>query len=111
MLIALLWFCFLEMHHAQHAQIVLTENRNPFVIPALVSGGSVVGLSLLLTPHLGIWGMLLSFGITQMAFNNWWTVLRGLKGLGISPRTYFNMLLGRADRSQLFNTDSTHSGN
>lgn len=90
----MLCFYFLEMHHSQHAQVVLTENQNPFVIPAIASGICVVILSSILTPSLGVWGLLLSFGVTQIAFNNWWTVLRGLKGMNLRLADYTRLLLG-----------------
>lgn len=41
---------FLEMHHWLYAQLVLTENYNPFLKPALISGAAIVLASVLLTP-------------------------------------------------------------
>jgi O-antigen/teichoic acid export membrane protein len=93
-LLMLLLFIFLEMHHSQFAGLVLSENKNPFVVPALASGVAVVAVSLALTPRLGVWGMLVAFGGVQLAFNNWWTVLRGIRGLDISPRRFVQMFLG-----------------
>jgi len=79
----------LEMHHVLYAGLVISENRNPFVAPALISGAATVLLSLALTPHLGIWGMLLAQGCAQACFNNWWTVYRGIRGLGVPCLTYW----------------------
>jgi hypothetical protein len=45
--------------------------------------------SVILTPLMGLWGMILSMGVVQLCFNNWWPVLRGLKGLGVKPGAYF----------------------
>lgn len=84
---------FLEMHHSQYAHLVLSENRNPFLKPAILSGTAVVVLSLWLTPRFGVWGLLLSAGVVQAAFNNWWTVLRGIRGLGISIPEYLTEFL------------------
>ncbi|HEY4285254.1 MAG TPA: O-unit flippase-like protein [Chthoniobacterales bacterium] len=79
----------LEMHHVLYAILIISENQNPFVIPALLSGVATVVLSILLTPRLGIWGMLIAQGCTQAAFNNWWTVYRGIRGLGLSVPEYW----------------------
>jgi O-antigen/teichoic acid export membrane protein len=73
----------LEMHHVLYASLIISENRNPFVAPALISGAATLTLSLLLTPHFGVWGMLLAQGCTQACFNNWWTVYRAIQGLGV----------------------------
>jgi O-antigen/teichoic acid export membrane protein len=79
----------LEMHHTLYAGLIISENQNPFVAPALISGAATLLLSLLLTPRLGIWGMLLAQGFSQACFNNWWVVYRGVRGLGISWTEYW----------------------
>jgi hypothetical protein len=84
----------LEMHHSLFGALVITENRNPFVIPALVSGVLVALAGWRLAPLYGYWGLLLAQGVVQAAFNNWWTVWRGLRGLEISPPLFFRMVLG-----------------
>jgi O-antigen/teichoic acid export membrane protein len=73
----------LEMHHSLYAGLIISENQNPFVLPAILSGVATLLLSLVLTPRLGVWGMLLAQGVTQACFNNWWTVYRAIKGLQI----------------------------
>jgi O-antigen/teichoic acid export membrane protein len=80
----------LEMHHVLYALLIVSENQNPFVLPALLSGAATVSLSLLLTPRFGVWGMLLAQGCTQAAFNNWWTVHRAIRGLGVSWIEYWH---------------------
>ena len=81
--------CGLEMHHVLYAGLVISENQNPFVAPALISGVTTVVLSIVLTPKLGVWGLLVSQGIVQASFNNWWTVYRAVKGLGLSWGNYW----------------------
>lgn len=83
---------FLEMHHSHYAALVLSENRNPFLKPALISGGCIIAASVILTPRLGIWGMLLSTGVVQACYNNWWPVKRALKGLEMDFGTYLGYL-------------------
>jgi O-antigen/teichoic acid export membrane protein len=85
----------LEMHHSLYAGLIISENQNPFVAPALISGGATLLLSLILTPRLGVWGMLLAQGISQACFNNWWTVYRAIRGLGLSWSDYWQCYLRR----------------
>ena len=86
---AMLLIYLLEAHHSLYASLVFSENVNPFVVPAIISGTAIVVLSVLLTPRIGVWGMLLAQGVVQLCFNNWWPVVRGIRGLAISPRTYW----------------------
>jgi len=88
-LAALALFRLLELHHSLYASLIFTENQNPFVKSSLISGVSIVVASVILTPLMGLWGMILSMGVVQLCFNNWWPVLRGLKGLGVKPGAYF----------------------
>lgn len=103
-LAVLLVIQFLEMHHSLYGALVLTENRNPFLRPALVSGVLIVALSITLTPRLGVWGLLLSAGAVQIAFNNWWPVLRAIRGLGMAPggfgRLFFTGCLPAAEKAR-----------
>ncbi len=85
-LLALSVITFLEVHHSQYASLVMTENWNPFVpAPALLSGIIASAASFWLAPRLGVAGILLSQGVVQLAFNNWWPVLRAIRGLSLSP--------------------------
>jgi hypothetical protein len=88
----------LEMHHSLYSGLVISENQNPFVLPALLSGGATVLLSLFLTPRLGVWGMLLSQGVVQGCFNNWWTVYRAIRGLNVPWIEYWRRFVLRPIR-------------
>lgn len=72
---------WLEYHHSQYASLVLTENENPFVWPAILSGVAIFVLSWWATGHWGLWGLVVAQGVVQLLWNNWWTVLRGIRGL------------------------------
>ena len=85
---------FLDMHQYLYSSLVMSENHNPFVRPALISGGCAIGLSCVLTPRYGLVGMILSMLIVQSAFNYWWTVWRGVKGLNIEPARYWKNFFG-----------------
>jgi O-antigen/teichoic acid export membrane protein len=89
LLATLLLIQLLEMHHTLYAELVYSENVNPFVIPALVSGGAIIILSVLMTPRFGVWGMLLATGLVQLCFNNWWPVVRAIRGLGPAGKSYW----------------------
>ena len=89
LLATLLLIQLLEMHHSLYGELVYSENVNPFVKPALISGGAIIILSVLLTPRFGVWGMLLASGLVQLCFNNWWPVLRAIRGLGPAGQNYW----------------------
>jgi O-antigen/teichoic acid export membrane protein len=89
LLATLLLIQLLEMHHSLYAELVYSENVNPFVRPALISGVAIIILSVLLTPRFGVWGMLLASGLVQLCFNNWWPVVRAIQGLGPAGQNYW----------------------
>jgi O-antigen/teichoic acid export membrane protein len=79
----------LELHHTAYTMLVLSENYNPFLKSSVISGVAVVVISLVLTPLFGVWGVILSTGIVGVCFNNWWPVLRALRGLNLKPGEFF----------------------
>jgi O-antigen/teichoic acid export membrane protein len=89
LLATLLLIQLLEMHHSLYGELVYSENVNPFVKAALISGGAIIILSLLLTPRFGVWGMLLASGSVQLCYNNWWPVRRAIRGLGPAGQNYW----------------------
>ena len=91
LLATLLLIQLLEMHHSLYGELVYSENVNPFVKPALISGLAIIILSVLLTPRFGVWGMLLASGLVQLCFNNWWPVLRAIRGLGPAGENYWRL--------------------
>jgi O-antigen/teichoic acid export membrane protein len=90
---AMLLVMFLEVHHSLYAALVLTENRNPFVLPGIFSGLTSALLSAVLTRAFGAVGLIAAPGIVQAAFNNWWCVWRGIRGMDLSVRQYLRILL------------------
>jgi O-antigen/teichoic acid export membrane protein len=87
-LATLLLIQLLEMHHSLYAELVYSENVNPFVTPALISGGAIIILSVLMTPRFGVWGILLASGSVQLCFNNWWPIVRATRGLRSAGQNY-----------------------
>ena len=64
---------FLEMNHSLCATYLTTYNEIPFVRAALVSGLGIMIISIVLITvlHSGVWGLVLSQGVVQAAYNNW----------------------------------------
>ncbi len=83
----------LEQHHSFYACIVLSENENPFMIPAIISGIAVVIGAWFLAGIWGIMGILVAQAVVQLAFNNWWPIVRALQGLNLSFREFFRQVL------------------
>ena len=94
LLIALFVVTGLEGHHGIFRELAMTAHRNPFAKPVVVSGILIIILSCYLVPRIGLWGLILAPGIIQICFNNWWTVLVGLRSFGATIRDYSWSLLG-----------------
>ncbi len=69
----LLVIIYLETNHSNCGTLITTKNVVPFVKPALISGIGILLLSLLSVTYLdfGLWGMIASQGLVQLAYNNW----------------------------------------
>lgn len=93
-LAALLIVVGLEGHHAVFREITLTTHHNPFAKPVVIAGIAVVLLTLVLVRLIGVWGLVVAPGIVQLCFNNWWTVLVGLRTLDLSAGEYMARLFG-----------------
>lgn len=73
MLCAMLLISALEHNHAVSAGFIMADNKIPFFIPSLLSGGATVILLFvfLYIFDLGIWGLILAPGLAQLAYQNW----------------------------------------
>jgi O-antigen/teichoic acid export membrane protein len=79
---------FLEMHASQHSTLVLSKNINPFLGPALGSGLAICLLGFLWVVPLGLWGLILAYGVVQMSCNFWLAVSLNLRDWGLSFSQY-----------------------
>ena len=95
LLIGLFVVTGLEGHHGVFRELAITAHRNPFAGPVVVSGILIVLLSSFLVPKIGIWHSDPGPGVVQLSFNNWWTVLVGLRSMGRSVGDYLRGLAGR----------------
>lgn len=64
----------LEWNHSTFATLITLSNRVPFLASSLLSGAGIVVLSLVLAnlTDLGVLGLVLSQGFTQLIYNNWY---------------------------------------
>lgn len=64
---------FLEGNHANFATFIITNNDIPFVPSSLIAGSIIVGGSffILKWTTLGLFGLILVQGFTQLAYANW----------------------------------------
>jgi O-antigen/teichoic acid export membrane protein len=74
----------LNVHQSFWVTLVLTENKNPFVILSILTGLLGVALSWYFGLKHGLRGMILAQAAVSIVFMSWWVVLRGWRGLDIS---------------------------
>lgn len=86
LLVVFIVIMFLEMNHSLCASYLTTFNEVLFVRAALVSGLAILMLSTLSVSvfHLGAWGLVLSQGVVQAAYNNWKWPLEAARKMGCS---------------------------
>jgi len=72
----------LELNHSIAASYITTKNEIPFLKSAIYSGLFITGLSLALVSTWGIWGLILTQGTIQLAYNNWKWPKEALSHLG-----------------------------
>lgn len=80
-------FFILDRHQDEYLTLVLTENRNPFVLPYVFTAIISVIAMTIGSKKYGLIGLVAAQGFSTMMINNWWVVARGIKGIRISPKT------------------------
>lgn len=85
----------LELNHSLAATYLTTLNKTPFLIPSILSGISVLILSILSViysePNLGI--LILIQGLVQLTYNNWKWPYEAARQLGITSKDYLNQTM------------------
>jgi O-antigen/teichoic acid export membrane protein len=81
---------FLESNHSLAGSVLLSKNEVPFFKASLISGvGTVILLFLLLQfTTLGIWAMVISPGVAQLAYQNWKWPLEVTKDIDIKFKDF-----------------------
>ncbi|MDA9000673.1 hypothetical protein N9J66_01260 [Gammaproteobacteria bacterium] len=70
---------FLELNHSNHAQLVLTKNVQPFVVPSFLAAGLSVVLMYPIGSIFGILGIILVQALVQLACSNWYPIYLNIK--------------------------------
>lgn len=75
------FFAYLSLHifYMNWAMLVMTENTVPFFKISVATGLGMVGVSLILTRLWGLWGLLLSPLLAELACNAWYSIRAGLR--------------------------------
>jgi len=71
----------LESHHVAYCNLVLSQNRNPFVPLAIISGIIVFTACWFGAKWYGVVGLIVSQAVVQLMWANWWPVSLGLISL------------------------------
>ena len=74
-------FFLLDRHQEEYLTLVLTENKNPFIIPYAITAGISVIFMTIGAKKFGLMGLVIGQGLGTMMINNWWVVMRGIAGL------------------------------
>jgi len=78
----------LELHSAFHTQIYMTTNQIPFVWPVVISGTTIVTISLAVVGNFQLLGVVLVQLLIQASFLHWYPVYLTLKMLDWPLNTY-----------------------
>jgi O-antigen/teichoic acid export membrane protein len=79
MLVFLVFYRFLEFHHVQFAILIASDNRQPFVLPATISGATAAILYYPISLEWGLWGILIVPALVQATCNNWLPIIMTLR--------------------------------
>lgn len=79
MMLLFVAYRFLEFHHVQYATLVISENKVPFVWPAIIAGVAIFAIGFFTVSHFGLWGLLFTVAGVQLVVNNWYPVILGFR--------------------------------
>lgn len=111
MTIFMAFFLFLENNHAMFATFITSENRVPFINAALLSGIAIVSFSLILATQtsLGIWSLLISQAVVQLAYNNWKWPMQIFKKYNLSISAMLKLTYSVINQSTIFSSSHIFS--
>jgi O-antigen/teichoic acid export membrane protein len=75
-----------QQFYVQFGNLTFTENVVPFVGISIVTALALLGLTLILTPILGMWGLILGPLVATVVCSSWYVVYRGFCGQPLSAR-------------------------
>lgn len=83
-----------QRHHGLHAHVYSSTNREPFYIPIICTGLFGVLLVYELLDGYGVLAVIVSQGIANAIFLNWWCVKIALQSINLKVSEYFGCLIG-----------------
>jgi O-antigen/teichoic acid export membrane protein len=83
-LLVFLAYMGLQTFYVQFGMLALTENTVPFFKVGLATGLTMITLSVILTPLLGLWGLILAPLIAEAGYSAWFTIRVGFAGQPLS---------------------------
>jgi O-antigen/teichoic acid export membrane protein len=85
-----------QLLYVQFGTLAFTENVVPFFKISLFTGLGVIVCSLVLTPLLGLWGLVVAPLIAETAYSSWFTIRRGFQGQPLSLRRFCRAMFYRS---------------
>jgi O-antigen/teichoic acid export membrane protein len=85
-----------QIFYVQFGTLAFTENVVPFFKISLFTGLGVMVCSLILTPLLGLWGLVVAPFIVEAAYSSWYTVRRGFQGQPLSLLQFYRAMSYRS---------------
>jgi O-antigen/teichoic acid export membrane protein len=82
-----------QLFYVQFGTLAYTENVMPFFVIGLLTGAAMLVLTLVLTPWLGLWGLLLAPVLAECAYSTWFTVRRGFQSQPMNVRQFLRAAL------------------
>ena len=83
----------LELHHSFHAQLYISSNKVPFLIPAIYTGVLIFTFSYYLIGTYGLIAIVLCQLIVKASLNNWYPVFKSFKLFKWNFKNYFKNLI------------------
>lgn len=83
----------LELHHSFHAQLYISSNKVPFLIPAIYTGLLIFTFSYYLIGTHGLLAIILCQLLVQASLNNWYPVYKSFKLFKWDFKNYFKNLI------------------
>jgi len=83
--LAIVWF--LERHQGNHASLVITTNKIPFVSHQVITGLAKLLLMLILGKYWGVFGIIAAHGLSNLICMNWITTYLAVKSLSVNYKS------------------------
>jgi O-antigen/teichoic acid export membrane protein len=87
-LVVFLFYLGHQLVYVQFGTLIVTENVVPFFRVGLLTGLGMFLLSLILTPALGLWGLIIAPLVAECAYSGWFTICRGFQGQPLTVRQF-----------------------